>query len=107
MPDEPPCRVCGFSRDAHVTQYRSSPMASPAARGHRMIEDKTYQVTLTIHLSTSVWFAPVERDRPVTKSDAIDNAIGRLPDDVFDGFGGEFEVALPIDGEAVDEDDLP
>jgi hypothetical protein len=65
-----------------------------------MIEEKDFIVTLIIRLTTNVYFAPTERDSPITNQDAIDNAIGRLPEEVFSGFGGEFDVALPIDGEA-------
>lgn len=68
-----------------------------------MIEEKDYSVTLTVRLHTTVSFAATERKRPITKADAIDNAIGMIPEgplSLFDGFGGEFEIALPIDGEA-------
>jgi hypothetical protein len=75
-------------------------------------DEPDYMVTLTIRLTTRVGFArsakygsprgtsPDDEDI-ITLSDAIDNAIGALPEDVFDGFGGEFTIALPIDGEAV------
>lgn len=63
-------------------------------------EEADYTVTLTLRITTRIAFSPMERDSPITKSDAIENAIGLLPQDVFDGFGGEFELALPIDGEA-------
>jgi hypothetical protein len=74
-------------------------------------DEPDYLVHLTIRLTTTVRFArsapymspkgtaPDDAD-VITLSDAIDNAIGQLPEDVFDGFGGEFDIALPIDGEA-------
>lgn len=67
-----------------------------------------YRVTLTIKATTRATFAPAHRPEEVTKSDAIENAIGmgvgpddRFPDSVYNllqDYG--FEVALPIDGEA-------
>lgn len=68
-------------------------------------DEPDYAVTLTIRLHARVGFARIRPGDPsdadvITPSDAIENAIGLLPQDVFDGFGGEFEVALPIEGEA-------
>lgn len=68
-----------------------------------MIEEKEYDVTLTLRISTWVPFAPAERDGPLRPSDAVDNAIGMIPESVFEALRGEgFEIALPIDGEAVE-----
>ena len=58
-----------------------------------------FEVTLTLRLSCSVSFPAGANPKP---SDAIENAIGRLPEAVFAGFGGEFDSALPIDGEATE-----
>lgn len=66
-------------------------------------DEPEYEVTLTLRLTTVIPFARgagLPDDTPITPSDAIENAIGCLPESVFDGFGGEFTVALPIDGEA-------
>lgn len=75
------------------------------------MDEPDYLVTLTIRLTTRIGFArsapygspegtsPDDADI-ITPSDAIENAIGTLPASVFDGFGGEFVIALPIDGEA-------
>lgn len=70
-----------------------------------MIEDKDFLVRLTIHLTTTVSFSPTERNTHITHMDAIDNAIGMLPENIFTGFDGEFEIALPIDGEVLEERD--
>ena len=75
-----------------------------AARPTRK-DEPSFSVTLTIRLSTVVSFARgagLDDNRIILPSDAIENAIGFLPEEVFDGFGGEFEIALPIDGEAVE-----
>lgn len=67
-------------------------------------DETEFSVTLTLRLTTTVAFARgagLADDAP-TKADAIDNAIGRLPEGVFSGFGGEFAVALPVEGEAVE-----
>ena len=63
------------------------------------VEEADFDVTLDVRLSTRIYFAAIKRDTPLTKADAIDNAIGLLPNTLFDGFGGEFVVA-PIDGKA-------
>ena len=68
-----------------------------------MIEDKEYEVTLSIRVNTIVRFAPMERENPITKSDAIDNAIGSLPFGWLEAAESEgFSVAYPIDGEVVE-----
>lgn len=59
-----------------------------------------FDVTLTIRLTTNVSFDPGSAP---SKSDAIDNAIGRLPDDLAGALGGAFSVAYPIDGEATEQ----
>jgi hypothetical protein len=46
-----------------------------------MIEEKEYVVRIT--LSTVVGFSPIERETPITTSDAIENAYGMLPDGYF------------------------
>lgn len=43
-----------------------------------MIEEKDYNVELTIKVRTIESFAPIERDSPLTEKDAVDNAIGSL-----------------------------
>lgn len=66
-------------------------------------DEPRFDVTLTVRLSTTVAFARgagLPDDTEIRPSDAIENAISMLPEDVFDGFGGEFIVALPIEGEA-------
>lgn len=66
-----------------------------------LIEDKDFDVTLTITLGTNISFAPIERDRPITKADAVDNAIGSIPPEVFRLLEGEgFGIAYPIEGSA-------
>ena len=68
-----------------------------------MIEEKDYEVTLSIRVTTVVRFAPMEREGTITKSDAIDNAIGSLPFGWLEAAESEgFSVAYPIDGEAVE-----
>ena len=61
-----------------------------------------FAVTLTVRLTMNVYFGPPQDGEP-PKSDAIELAIARLYDsgaiDVIEGEG--FDVALPIDGEAV------
>lgn len=70
-----------------------------------MIESKDYVVTLTLKLTTKIIFSPIERDHPITKADAIENAIGYLPQHVIDELEGEgFEIAYPIEGEATLEE---
>lgn len=64
-------------------------------------EEADYEVTLVLRISTVVRFAPIGRERPITKLDAIDNAIGSIPEAVFAELHGEgFAIADPIDGEA-------
>lgn len=76
-----------------------------------MIEDKSYDVTLVLRISTVIEFAPIERDSPITKSDAIENAIwsgiakgsygptiGLTIEEALEDLG--FALALPIEGEA-------
>lgn len=72
-----------------------------------MIEEKDYLVNITIRLSTIVSFSPCERDGPITKDDAIANALGHFQDEdlekIYNGFGDEFSVALPLDIEVIEE----
>jgi hypothetical protein len=64
-----------------------------------MIEQATFNVTLTVRVSTTISFAPMERSGPITSHDAIENAIGgTFAWDTFQGDG--FEIAYPIEGEA-------
>ena len=66
-----------------------------------MNEAKDYSVTLTIHATTTVSFAPMERDGPLTTSDAIENAIGSTF--AFDQLAQDgFVVAYPIDAEVIE-----
>ena len=46
-----------------------------------MIEEKGYIVRAT--LTTSVEFSPIERPTPITKQDAINNAIGSVHADLW------------------------
>lgn len=68
-----------------------------------MIEEVDYNVTIIIRLSTTIGFSAMERDRPITKFDAIDNALGHFQDDMLkeieSGFGGEFEVDFDYETE--------
>lgn len=41
-----------------------------------MIEDKEFDVTITLRLGTNVVFSPIERDTPITKDDALANFYG-------------------------------
>lgn len=70
-------------------------------------ESKDYDVTITIKLRTSIEFAPIERETRLTHLDAIGNAVGSMPADVFEalmnGFGGEFSPAT-MSYEAVERD---
>ena len=63
-----------------------------------MIETKSYDVAITVTLRTRIDFADIERERPVTVFDAIDNAFGCIPSEqwaaIEDGFGGEFVVTV-------------
>ena len=60
-----------------------------------------HDVTLTIKASTRVTFAMHGREGTViTKTDAIDNAIGSIPDEVFSMLEDNgFTLAYPIEGE--------
>lgn len=70
----------------------------------KIIEERTAGVTLTIKLTTRIYFSPIERESRITKSDFIDNAVGSLPHDFFTTLEGEgWAVAYPIDGEVHDE----
>lgn len=57
-------------------------------------EEADYAVTITIRLTTRVAFAPAERDRRITSVDAVANAVGQMPEEVWEqienGFGGEY-----------------
>lgn len=53
----------------------------------RIIEDATYLVRMKF--TGTIAFAPIERDRPITRQDAIDNAIGTLPDGTLEAFEAE------------------
>ena len=56
-----------------------------------------YSVTLTLRVTTKVTFA----SGTPTLADAIDNAIGGLPDSLLQWFDDQgYDLALPIDGEA-------
>lgn len=46
-----------------------------------MIEEKKYKVTLI--LQNIVTFSPIERGFPITRSDAIENAMGTVFDEVW------------------------
>lgn len=67
-----------------------------------MIESKDYDVTIVITLTTSVYFAEMERDRPITEQDAIDNAKSSIilgPEDDFeadliDKYGDDFNISV-------------
>lgn len=64
---------------------------------------KEYEVTLTIRLTTTMVFArdTEEELAPISKADAIGNAIESLPFGFEADLNGEgWSVALPIDGEA-------
>jgi hypothetical protein len=68
-------------------------------------EERSGAVTLTLRITTRVDFAPIERDRPITNSDFIENAIGSIPTTVFAELEGHgFDIAYPIDGECHDSD---
>jgi len=73
-----------------------------------MIEEVEYDVTLGIRVSIRIASAPIERDGPITRQDAIANAIGSLFTGEHDNFGGEynlktffedqgFSIAYPLD----------
>lgn len=67
-----------------------------------MIESKDYDVTIVITLSTTVYFADMERDGPITEEDAIENAKGYVifgPEDDFeadliDKYGDDFNIQV-------------
>lgn len=66
-----------------------------------MVEGADYMVTLTLRATVAVTFAPIERERPISNADAIDNAIGSIPESVFEALAGEgIDLAYPIDGTA-------
>lgn len=66
-----------------------------------MREEKDYDVTLTVRVSTRISFADMERQTPITESDAIENAISAtFAWNLFESEG--FSIAYPIDGEAVE-----
>ena len=67
-----------------------------------MIEEKEYIVSFVVLLTTTVSFAPIDRDKPITIEDAIANGIGSLPYDFVDYLHGEgFGVVLPVSGVGV------
>ena len=74
-----------------------------AAIGAAMIEDKQYRVTIIARLTTTIDFAPMERSGPITKWDAIENAVGSMSDEDWDnlkeGYGGEFVTAMEFEVE--------
>lgn len=68
-----------------------------------MVEEKDYNVELTIKVKTIVSFAPMEGDRPLTLQDAVDNAIGSLFSDEMEGeFANLGFVMAPIVGTATE-----
>jgi len=52
-----------------------------------MIEERSYLVTAT--LRARIDFAPIERETPITRADAIENAIGTMPDGFWDQLEAE------------------
>lgn len=59
------------------------------------VEEAEFVVRMT--LTTTMVFSPIERDRPLTRQDAIDNAYGSLPEEWFkhiegEGWSVEFEA---------------
>lgn len=49
-----------------------------------MIEEKEYEVTVTLTFTTNVRFAPIERDSAITNEDALANFYGYGLSDVLD-----------------------
>lgn len=73
-----------------------------------IIEERDALVTLTLRITTRVTFVAAERDRKITNSDFIDNAVGAIPASVFEDLEGEaFEIAYPIEGEVHDDEPRP
>lgn len=68
-------------------------------------DEPRYAVTLTLRVTTTVAFARgagLDDATPILPSDAIANGVGSIPQAVWDELEGEgFDVADPIDGEAV------
>jgi hypothetical protein len=68
-------------------------------------EDKDYNVKIIITLETRVSFASMNRDRKIDTLDAIDNAIGSMPlqiwDQLEDGFGGEYLATFKFEVQEV------
>lgn len=52
-----------------------------------MIEECDYTVEIT--LQVAVGFSPIERETPITESDAISNALGMVQDSVWDDLASE------------------
>ena len=65
-------------------------------------EEADYDVNLTLRLSMTASFAPMDRERPLRPSDAIGLVLARLEAlGVLETLAGEgFAIAYPIDGEA-------
>jgi hypothetical protein len=51
------------------------------------VEEAEYEVT--IKLTNSIIFSPIERKTPLTKQDAIGNAYGTVPDSVWQALKDE------------------
>lgn len=52
-----------------------------------MYEEAEYIVRIT--LTTNIAFSPMERESKITRSDAIENGFGTMPQDVWDALEAE------------------
>lgn len=64
-----------------------------------MKQEGYFDVTLNIRVATTIRFAAAERNGPLTKRDAIDNAIGSIPERAFAELRGEAFSLKGISGQ--------
>ncbi len=69
-----------------------------------VIEEKEYQITVTLTFSTTVRFAAIERDGSITTEDAIANFYGYGLGELIDS--GEYEVGGYDSIKVVDTDNV-
>lgn len=54
-----------------------------------IVQEGYFDVTLTLKISTTVDFSPIERDSVLTERDGINNAIGSIGIDTIDAIVGD------------------
>lgn len=69
-------------------ERKSSGMTTEQAE--TFIEEREFEVSVTVTFTTRVCFSPMPRSRPITTEDALDNFYGQGLSDVMDS--GEYVV---------------